>query len=154
MAKTTSPGHKALRKGRASLPGQIYLLTMVTADRTPHFLDIEIARAACQLMIEPDTWGDARPLCWIFMHDHWHGLVELGGHDDLALVINRFKSLVSKRLRQIKPNTRIWARGFHDHALRQDEDTQAAAHYIITNPLRAGLAERVEDYPYWDCVWL
>ena len=34
------------------------------------------------------------------------------------------------------------------------EDIQAAARYIIANPLRAGLAERAGDYPYWDCIWL
>ena len=88
------------------------------------------------------------------MPDHWHGLVALGEHDGLALVMNRVKSLVSKRLRLIEPNASIWAQGFHDHALRRDEDIQAAARYIIANPLRAGLAERAGDYPYWDCIWL
>ena len=28
------------------------------------------------------------------------------------------------------------------------------ARYIVANPLRAGLVERVGDYPYWDAVWL
>jgi len=105
-------------------------------------------------MIESGTWGDARPLCWIFMPDHWHGLVELGEHDGLALVMNRVKSLVSKQLRLIEPDASIWAHGFHDHALRQDEDIQAAARYIIANPLRSGLVKLVCDYPYWDCIWL
>ncbi len=105
-------------------------------------------------MIEPKVWGDARPLCWVLMPDHWHGLVELGERDDLALVMNRFKSVTSKRLRRAKPNLRIWARGFHDHALRRDEDIRAAARYIIANPLRAKLADRACDYPYRDCAWL
>ena len=148
------PGHQALRKGRRSLPGHIYLLTTTTADRTPWFLDTDLARAICQLMIEPKTWGDARPHCWVLMPDTWHGLVELGERDDLSLVMNRFKSVTSKRIRQTEPIARIWARGFHDHALRHDEDIRATARYIIANPLRAKLADRAGDYPYWDCVWL
>lgn len=154
MATTTSPGHRALRKGRTSLPGQVYLLTTVTVDRTPWFLDMELARAACRLMTEPGTWGDALSLCWIFMPDHWHGLVELGERDDLAAVMNRFKSRISKRVRQVEPRACVWNNGFHDHALRRNEDMRAAAHYIIANPVRAGLVERAGDYPYWDCIWL
>ncbi|SFK67892.1 REP-associated tyrosine transposase [Rhodanobacter glycinis] len=149
-----SPGHQALRKGRTSIPGQIYLLTTVTVDRTPWFLDEKLAKTICRLIIEDRTWGDARLLCWILMPDHWHGLVELGERNDLAQVMNRFKSLVSKRLRQTGPHARIWAHGFHDHALRHDEDIRTTARYIIANPLRAGLAERVGDYPYWNCIWL
>ena len=42
----------------------------------------------------------------------------------------------------------------YDHALRKDEDVKKIARYIIANPLRAGLVEKIEDYPYWDAVWL
>jgi len=49
---------------------------------------------------------------------------------------------------------RIWQDGFHDHALRQEEDLAEVARYIVANPLRAGLVERVGDYSHWDAVWL
>jgi putative transposase len=28
------------------------------------------------------------------------------------------------------------------------------ARYIVANPLRAGLVNRVEDYSHWDSIWL
>jgi len=28
------------------------------------------------------------------------------------------------------------------------------ARYIVMNPKRAGLVERVGDYPHWDAIWL
>jgi len=28
------------------------------------------------------------------------------------------------------------------------------ARYIVANPLRAGLVERIGDYPLWDATWL
>ena len=34
------------------------------------------------------------------------------------------------------------------------EDVRAVARYIIANPLRAGLCERIGDYPLWDAAWL
>ena len=49
---------------------------------------------------------------------------------------------------------RIWQSGFHDHALRREEDLAQLARYIVANPLRAGLAQRVGDYPHWDAAWL
>ena len=148
------PGHRALRVGRRSLPGQIYLLTITTERRTPWFLDGDLAQAACQQMIDPATWGDALLLCWVLMPDHWHGLVQLGARDRLSLVMNRFKSVTAKRVRQTACLPRVWARGFHDHALRRDEDVRTAARYIVANPLRAKLVEGINDYPYWNSVWL
>ncbi len=150
---TYTAGHQALRKGRVSLPGQIYLLTTVTAGRLPYFLDPELARATCRLMMEPPTWGDAQALCWVLMPDHWHGLIALGERDDLSTVMNRFKSLARKQPGQDVRKPIGWARGFHDHALRHDEDILAAADYVIANPVRAGLVEHVNDYPYWTSLW-
>jgi REP element-mobilizing transposase RayT len=147
------PGHRALRKGRVSLPGQIYLLTIVTLRREPIFLDTALARAVSRCMMR-DCWGDAHLLCWVLMPDHWHGLVRLGERDGLSLLINRMKSVTAKRSHTASEHARIWARGFHDRALRCDEDQRAAARYIVANPVRAGLVQHVCDYPYWDCTWL
>lgn len=47
-----------------------------------------------------------------------------------------------------------WQPAFHDHALRKDEDRINVARYIVANPLRAGLVERLGDYPHWDSIWL
>ncbi|MBB4592801.1 hypothetical protein FHR61_000481 [Xanthomonas arboricola] len=42
----------------------------------------------------------------------------------------------------------------HDRALRKDDDLRIVARYLIANPLRAGMVERVGDYPFWDAIWL
>lgn len=51
-------------------------------------------------------------------------------------------------------NGPVWQRTYHDHALRREEDLRAAARYVVANPLRAGLAEGIGDYPFWDAAWL
>jgi hypothetical protein len=48
----------------------------------------------------------------------------------------------------------VWQKTFHDAGLREDDDVKAAARYLVANPVRAGLAECVGDYPYWNAVWL
>lgn len=88
------------------------------------------------------------------MPDHWHGLVQLGDVP-LGKVINRFKAGVTRSLRRERiVQGPIWDRGYHDHALRVDEDVSRAARYLVANPLRAGLADHVLDYPYWNAIWL
>ena len=44
--------------------------------------------------------------------------------------------------------------GYYDHAIRKEEDIKGLAHYIIANPLRAGLVTNINDYPHWDAVWM
>jgi len=43
---------------------------------------------------------------------------------------------------------------YHDRALRREYDVVRVARYIIANPLRAGLVDKVGDYPHWDAVWV
>jgi REP element-mobilizing transposase RayT len=151
MAKR--PGHQALRQGRVSLPNHFYLVTTVTAARRRWFDSSTHARAVARLMIERRAWGDARVHAWVLMPDHWHGLLQLGDRDGLPMVMNRFKALSAKAMRR-KDGEAVWARGYHDHALRQDEDVREAARYIVANPLRAGIVSHLLDYPYWDATWL
>ncbi|MGE4343317.1 MAG: transposase [Geoalkalibacter sp.] len=49
---------------------------------------------------------------------------------------------------------RIWQKGFHDRALRRDEDIRAVARYTIMNPVRAQIVSRIWNYPLWDAVWV
>lgn len=48
----------------------------------------------------------------------------------------------------------VWGSGFHDRALRVEEDLLGTARYIVHNPIRAGLVARSGLYPFWDAVWL
>ncbi len=49
---------------------------------------------------------------------------------------------------------KLWQKGFHDHAVRAEEDLASVARYVVANPLRAGLVKRIGDYPLWDAIWL
>jgi REP-associated tyrosine transposase len=144
----------SLRQGRASIPGQIYLLTTTTHHRQRLFVDPERARIASRVIHLPSTWSDAYLLAWVLMPDHWHGLLQLG-NEPLARVMNRFKGNLTRALNpSLAVSRRIWDRSFHDHALRADEDVRQAARYIVTNPIRAGLAKSALGYPYWNAIWL
>ena len=149
MSNTEKPHGKNLRKGRVSLPNHAYLVTIVTAHREPFFTSFTQARIAVQCFHDKNVARHAQTLAFVVMPDHVHWLLQLEGNGSLSGVVRLYKSKVSFSLRQ-----RIWQRGFHDHALREEDDVRDIARYIIANPLRAGLAERVGEYPYWDAIWL
>jgi len=147
-------GH-ALRRGRHSEPGQVYLVTAVTERRKTVFTDPLLARVLVSEMRHLHNDRHLESLAWVVMPDHVHWLIELGSAP-LPKVVQRFKSRSAIAINRITGETgaRIWQRGFHDRALRQDEDLIDAARYVVANPLRAGLVNRIGDYPWWDALWL
>ncbi|SEI49532.1 REP element-mobilizing transposase RayT [Azotobacter beijerinckii] len=147
-------GH-ALRRGRVSEPGRIYLLTAVTHRRTPVFRDGASARLLVGEMRALHERAQVRSLAWVVMPDHLHWLVELGPLP-LASLMQRLKSRSAIAINKASPNStgRLWQKGFHDHALRREEAVLDVARYVVANPLRAGLVARLGDYPHWDAVWL
>lgn len=94
-------------------------------------------------------------LAWVLMPDHVHWLIRLGEVDALASVVNRLKSASARGAnRALCRSGPLWARSFHDHTLRAEEDLRRSARYAIANPVRAGLVERAGDYPFWNAAWL
>jgi putative transposase len=89
------------------------------------------------------------------MPDHWHGLVELGEDLSLASTMQRIKGISARSVGLQQQHTGpLWAKGFHDHALRHEESIRQVARYIVCNPLRAGLVTNLMDYPYWDACFM
>ena len=143
------PHGSSLRVGRVSLDGQIYAITTVTLGRQPIFADFFAARTVAHVLYEQAGLGRADTLAHVVMPDHLHWLLQLHPGQDLSRLVGGAKQRVSRKL-----GLPVWQDGFHDHALRQEEDVRAWARYIVANPIRAGLVRRAGDYPHWDAIWL
>lgn len=83
------------------------------------------------------------------MPDHIHWLLQLTGGSPLSQMVWFYKAKVSHTM-----GTKVWQKGFHDRAIRKEEDIRDVARYIVGNPLRKNLVQDIGDYPYWDAVWL
>ena len=134
---------KDLRTGRVSLPGQVYHISTITLDRQPVFSDLCSARLLINTLREAQARGEATTLAFVVMPDHLHWLMQREASASLPDVVGAVKAVTAHRL-----GKRIWQGGFHDHALRQEEDLAKVARYIVANPLRAGLVVRLADYPH------
>ncbi|ACL73851.1 REP-associated tyrosine transposase [Thioalkalivibrio sulfidiphilus] len=147
--------YSELRKGRDSIPGQIYLVTTVTHQRIPWFLDFTHARGVIAQMCLLHGEGWVESLAWVLMPDHLHWLLTLQPGYELRGVVGRLKGRSARQINlSLGRSGRIWQQSFHDHALRREEDLVDVARYVVANPLRAGLVDRLGDYPHWDAKWL
>ncbi|WP_445393988.1 REP-associated tyrosine transposase [Stenotrophomonas maltophilia] len=143
----------ALRYGRWSHTGNVYALTTVTHARRPWFID----KANVELLIEAlrtvERTGRTFSLGWVIMPDHLHWLMELRT-GTLAGCMQILKSRSGRSIAtRVDANVPIWQPGYYDHALHSDECLHTQARYIAANPVRAGLATRIAEYPYAWSRW-
>ncbi|WP_160083234.1 transposase [Pseudomonas sp. 8AS] len=151
---TSNPHANRLRLGRHSHAGAVYLLTAVVKDRQPYFQNFSTGRLLIAELRAAHDQARVNSLAWVVMPDHLHWLIQLE-HGALPELMRRIKSNSARSInRQLGLSGRLWQDGYHDRALRREEDLRAVARYIVANPLRAGLVRRVGDYPLWDAVWV
>lgn len=144
-----------LRVGCFSGPHQIYLVTTVTQHREPIFRDVNLGRILVRAMIFQQQLGKVDSLAFVVMPDHLHWLFKLGEKASLHDVVRRVKGYSAQQINALRQSDGpVWQSGFHDHALRRQEDVGQVARYVVANPLRAGLVDCLEDYPLWDVAWL
>jgi REP element-mobilizing transposase RayT len=149
-----SPAAHRLRVGRYTEASRIYLLTTNTLHRAPVFSDFTLGRLVVDQFRNAQKFGFANSLAWVVMPDHFHWLIELR-KGSLSELMQKTKSMSTKAVKQSTGRTTsLWQRGFHDRALRREEDLVKLARYVVANPLRAGLVEQLGDYPLWDAAWV
>jgi putative transposase len=139
-----------LRRGRVSVVGQTYHVTVTTVDRIRFFNYFWQARAVVASLKQSDHAGLTQTRALVVMPDHFHWLFELR-NDTLSRVVSRVKASVT---RQLSLDVPIWQRGFHDHALRREENVANISDYIIHNPVRAGLVRDIGEYTHWYTDWI
>jgi type I restriction enzyme R subunit/menaquinone-specific isochorismate synthase/putative DNA methylase len=108
----------------------------------------EIARVVEEAFLHFD--GERyRLLCWVVMPNHVHLLIETSRDHPLPNVVQAWKSYSSKRANRLLERTgTFWARDYFDRYIRDDQHLQAVVHYIENNPVRAGLVDQPEGWPF------
>jgi len=143
-----------LRTGRWSERGGAYLLTTVTGGREPVFRDLVAARILIRELRRAQEQGLAASLAWVVMPDHLHWMISLQGAtlDQVMRTVKSRSARLVNRAHRRKPFR--WQHGYHDRAFRAEEDLEAAARYVVLNPLRAGIVRSIWEYPHWDAIWV
>jgi putative transposase len=79
------------------------------------------------------------------MPDHVH--LFAGGHYDFVLDqwVRALKRTLSTAISATRPH---WQSGFFDHLIRHGESYSAKWEYVYQNPVRAGLVQQPESWPF------
>jgi REP element-mobilizing transposase RayT len=81
-------------------------------------------------------------LC-LLMPDHLHAIIAFPAEPGMQTLIKNWKKFVAGKC-GVK-----WQRDFFDYRLRDHHELQEKAEYVLMNPVRKGLCERMEDW-----VWV
>jgi len=153
MVKTIK-GETYRRKNSLRLRGfdyaanRIYFVTMVTIHRQCVFLDPRIAQATVDRLFDLGHKVKFNLYCYCLMPDHFHALIGPGDSNRaLGEICGAFKSLSTHAYWQLYKG-RLWQRRFFDHIIRNEDDFFETMEYIKLNPVRKGLVDRPEDWPY------
>ena len=152
MNKIHTKGHQQLRKGRKSIPGTYYSITLATYNRSPLLTTPGIPNIIYDSFNWLETDKQLKWICIMVMPDHIHAVFRLGNKKTLSQLVQSFRRFtanqINERLRRIGT---IWQANFYDHAIRCDESLNKIIRYCYENPVRKGLVERAEDYLHWRC---
>jgi putative transposase len=141
---------------RPRIGGATVFFTVNLADRGSRLLTDEIDRLREAVTVtRAERWFGIA--AWVVLPDHVHAVWQLPeGDRDFAtrwrLIKSRFsQGLAGGRLRQshmARQERGIWQRRFWEHHCRDEADVAAHVRYCWINPVKHGLVERPEDWPY------
>jgi putative transposase len=86
---------------------------------------------------------------FVIMPDHVHLLIEVDGDMTIEKSMQLIKGRFSHRLsHEFSYKGDVWQRGFTEVQVLNKQNFEAHRAYIAENPIKAGLAESTEEYPF------
>ena len=95
-----------------------------------------------------------RLIAWVVMPNHVHVLIEtIEGHP-LQRIVHSWKSFTANKANQILGRSgRFWFPDYFDRYVRDERHLNNAVRTIHWNPVKAGLVESPDDWPFSSASW-
>ena len=138
-----SRNHPARGVFESDLAPTLVFVTACTKGRKPWLANRQVHAALREAWTRHVQWIVTR---YVMMLDHVHFLAEPG---ERPLPFDSWVTVWKSGVKRIleKPEWRWQAGSFH-HRIRSFEDYNEKLLYMNENPVKAGLVERIEDWPY------
>ncbi|NDK15756.1 MAG: hypothetical protein GW911_27310 [Armatimonadetes bacterium] len=134
------PAHGVFPEGDKPV---IVLVTVCTNERKPWLVSVDVHELLSSVWADASAWLVGR---YVVMPDHVHQFASPGAIDlSLDNWVRYWKSQFTKRF--ARPECR-WQTDHWDTRLRSRESYEARWEYVRGNPVRHGLAERAEEWPF------
>jgi REP element-mobilizing transposase RayT len=120
------------------------------AQESPRWLaDDRIAR----MMVESIRWRDGKVyelLAFCIMPNHVH--MVFSTDNPLPVVMQSLKGYTSRQANQIlNRKGKFWQDESYDHVIRNEEELERILKYVVNNPVKAGLVDAPEQWPWTYC---
>lgn len=136
------PHETPFRVGRNSP----YFITICAQRRGINQLcDNVVAHRLWESVLYRQSLGQWWPRLFLLMPDHLHMIVYFSTEVELKKTVTSWKRYTASQFGV------SWQQGFFDHRIRDQKFLIQKMEYIRLNPVRAGLVESPEDWPFcWE----
>jgi putative transposase len=143
------PRNQRLDPSLYASAGRVVFFTLRSHRMQSPFSDHALSQAVVDALIDSARAGRCRLFTYCLMPDHLHYLIspEVDRICTLAFT-DRYKSLSTNRSWTFGWQGRLWQPRNYDHVFRKEEDLVAIDMYIRSNPVRRGLVEEPDDWPW------
>ena len=89
-------------------------------------------------------------IAYVVMPNHVHLLIKTYENKDLDEIVHSWKSYTSKRINGViqKEESKVWQAEYWDRFIRDERHFINAREYIHNNPVKAGLVDYADQWPW------
>jgi putative transposase len=126
-----------------------YIVTFNTYRRMPVLANRDVFETFCLFCRRGNQERGVKVGRFVIMPDHVHLFVWIPASGiSLGSWVKALKTVLGKVLAGMEIPRPFWQEGFFDHLLRHQESYDEKWDYVRLNPVRAGLVEKPEDWPW------
>ena len=129
--------------------GGAFFLTTTVRERRKAFSNDQAANTCIRALTKVAAAAIVQIDSYCLMPDHLHLLVVAEEGIDVLAFMRRFKQTAAIECnRALGWRGSFWQSSYYDHVVRRIENMESIRDYIVGNPIRAGIVENPEDYPF------
>jgi REP element-mobilizing transposase RayT len=112
----------------------VYFVTICAHRRQPRFIGCVREIAERELLVLPIRFGGLTLDCWKLQPDHVHAILALCDcRASLSAIVQAYKSIATREIKQITAIDRVWQRGFYDRIVRSESELEDLREYVAHN---------------------
>jgi REP element-mobilizing transposase RayT len=128
--------------------GYVYFITTCTFRKARLFISDRLARAVVETIIFGKSNNWYYLLGYVVMPNHMH-LAIAPKDKKVSEIMMSLKGYTSRKINNLaKRSGKVWQDGYMDFPMDKRHAVLQKINYIEQNPVRAGLADVCEEYPY------
>jgi len=132
-----------------SCADRVYFMTIRAYRNQSPFVCDDLNQLILNILREEEQRQNCIVFTYCLMPDHLHFLVS-PGQDGISVLTftDQYKGKTTHCSWAVGCHGKLWQPRYYDHIVRAEEDLRAIAEYILNNPVRKGLVERAEEWPW------